>query len=164
MVLNLCSLQVELGKDKKSKYPTFQRVALTLALLLLVLVLCVFSLRYLWAPSPGKVCVKMMITALLSPSVVSVVMMKDRGDASQRLHQRENTYAWNLNGHAVCAVCVVFGKIKIRVGNVKPFFFFPTLIWSVASCNVMKFPSKAQTSLSSCRCSALEFTYRLFTL
>ncbi|KAK2904363.1 hypothetical protein Q8A73_011020 [Channa argus] len=45
---------VELGKEKKAKYQTYQRVALVLALVFLVLALCVFSLKYLWSPSRGK--------------------------------------------------------------------------------------------------------------
>uniref|UniRef100_A0A3B4FTP2 Tenomodulin n=1 Tax=Pundamilia nyererei TaxID=303518 RepID=A0A3B4FTP2_9CICH len=48
-------LQVEAGKGKKAKYQTYQRIALILALVFLVLALCVFSLRYLWGPSLGKV-------------------------------------------------------------------------------------------------------------
>lgn len=47
--------QVEDGKAKKSRCYAYQRGALFLVLLLLVLVLCVFSLRYLWKPSLGKV-------------------------------------------------------------------------------------------------------------
>ncbi|KAI4819178.1 hypothetical protein KUCAC02_004447, partial [Chaenocephalus aceratus] len=46
---------VEAGKEKKAKYHTYQRVALVLALVFLVLGLCIFSLRYLWSPSLGKV-------------------------------------------------------------------------------------------------------------
>uniref|UniRef100_A0A3Q4GZ27 Tenomodulin n=1 Tax=Neolamprologus brichardi TaxID=32507 RepID=A0A3Q4GZ27_NEOBR len=48
-------LQVEAGKGKKAKYQTYQRIALILTLVFLVLALCVFSLRYLWGPSLGKV-------------------------------------------------------------------------------------------------------------
>lgn len=54
-ILNLYFSQVEVGKEKKAKYHTYQRVALALALVFLVLALCVFSLRYLWSPSLGKV-------------------------------------------------------------------------------------------------------------
>uniref|UniRef100_A0A3Q4H5P7 Tenomodulin n=1 Tax=Neolamprologus brichardi TaxID=32507 RepID=A0A3Q4H5P7_NEOBR len=46
---------VEAGKGKKAKYQTYQRIALILTLVFLVLALCVFSLRYLWGPSLGKV-------------------------------------------------------------------------------------------------------------
>uniref|UniRef100_A0A3Q0SB80 Tenomodulin n=1 Tax=Amphilophus citrinellus TaxID=61819 RepID=A0A3Q0SB80_AMPCI len=46
---------VETGKEKRAKYQTYQRVALVLTLVFLVLALCVFSLRYLWGPSLGKV-------------------------------------------------------------------------------------------------------------
>ncbi|XP_076005327.1 tenomodulin isoform X2 [Genypterus blacodes] len=46
---------VEVGKEKKAKYHTYQRAALILGLLFLVLALCAFSLRYLWNPSLGKV-------------------------------------------------------------------------------------------------------------
>lgn len=46
---------VEAGKEKKAKYHTYQRVALVLTLVFLVLGLCIFSLRYLWSPSLGKV-------------------------------------------------------------------------------------------------------------
>uniref|UniRef100_A0A671XBN7 Tenomodulin n=1 Tax=Sparus aurata TaxID=8175 RepID=A0A671XBN7_SPAAU len=46
---------VEVGKEKKSKFHTYQRVALVLALIFLILALSVFSLRYLWSPSLGKV-------------------------------------------------------------------------------------------------------------
>lgn len=48
-------LQVEVGKPKKAKHYTYQRMVLVLALVLLILALCVFSLRYLWSPSLGKV-------------------------------------------------------------------------------------------------------------
>lgn len=44
-----------MGKAKKAKYYTYQRMALVLALVFLVLALCFFSLRYLWSPSLGKV-------------------------------------------------------------------------------------------------------------
>uniref|UniRef100_A0A3Q0RYN7 Tenomodulin n=1 Tax=Amphilophus citrinellus TaxID=61819 RepID=A0A3Q0RYN7_AMPCI len=50
-----CLWQVETGKEKRAKYQTYQRVALVLTLVFLVLALCVFSLRYLWGPSLGKV-------------------------------------------------------------------------------------------------------------
>ncbi|XP_068182603.1 tenomodulin isoform X1 [Antennarius striatus] len=46
---------VEVGKEKKVKNLTYQRLALVLALVILVLAICVFSLRYLWSPSLGKV-------------------------------------------------------------------------------------------------------------
>ncbi|XP_031718346.1 tenomodulin isoform X2 [Anarrhichthys ocellatus] len=45
---------VEMEKEKKTKYHAYQRVALILALVFLVLALCVFSLRYVWSPSLGK--------------------------------------------------------------------------------------------------------------
>lgn len=48
-------LQVEDVKAKKRRCYTYQRAALLLVLMVLVLVLCVFSLRYLWRPSLGKV-------------------------------------------------------------------------------------------------------------
>uniref|UniRef100_A0A673CGQ8 Tenomodulin n=1 Tax=Sphaeramia orbicularis TaxID=375764 RepID=A0A673CGQ8_9TELE len=54
-MLMICCLQVEVGKEKKARYHTYQRVALILALVFLVLALCIFSLRYLWSPSLGKV-------------------------------------------------------------------------------------------------------------
>ncbi|KAM8909267.1 tenomodulin [Spinachia spinachia] len=50
----LCK-DVEMEKEKKAKYHTYQRVALVLALVFLVLSLSVFSLRYLWSSRPGKV-------------------------------------------------------------------------------------------------------------
>ncbi|XP_028315530.1 tenomodulin [Gouania willdenowi] len=46
---------VENGKEMKVKYSSYQRVALVLALLFLLLALGVFSLRYLWGPTLGKV-------------------------------------------------------------------------------------------------------------
>ncbi|KAM9377811.1 tenomodulin [Pholidichthys leucotaenia] len=46
---------VEAEKEKKTKYHTYQRVALALTLVFLVLALCIFSLMYLWGPSLGKV-------------------------------------------------------------------------------------------------------------
>ncbi|KAF7665882.1 hypothetical protein LDENG_00130080 [Lucifuga dentata] len=46
---------VEVGKEKKVKYHTYQRAALILGLVFLVLALGAFSLRYLWSPSLGKV-------------------------------------------------------------------------------------------------------------
>uniref|UniRef100_A0A3Q3GVF0 Tenomodulin n=1 Tax=Labrus bergylta TaxID=56723 RepID=A0A3Q3GVF0_9LABR len=45
---------VEAGKEKKAKFYTYQRLALVLALVLVVMGLCVFSLRFLWSPSQGK--------------------------------------------------------------------------------------------------------------
>ncbi|KAF0039880.1 hypothetical protein F2P81_008115 [Scophthalmus maximus] len=47
--------RVEMVKEKKAKYQTHQRVALALVLVFLVMALSVFSLRYLWSPSLGKV-------------------------------------------------------------------------------------------------------------
>ncbi|XP_034037855.1 tenomodulin [Thalassophryne amazonica] len=46
---------VELAKEKNPKYQTYQRVALVLALVFLVLALCIVGMLYLWNPSPGKV-------------------------------------------------------------------------------------------------------------
>ncbi|XP_041846173.1 tenomodulin [Melanotaenia boesemani] len=46
---------VEAVKEKKTKYHTYQLVALVLTLVFLVLALCIFSLMYLWGPSLGKV-------------------------------------------------------------------------------------------------------------
>ncbi|XP_035017245.1 tenomodulin isoform X2 [Hippoglossus stenolepis] len=46
---------IEAVKEKKAKYHIYQRVALSLVLVFLVLALSVFSLRYLWSPSLGKV-------------------------------------------------------------------------------------------------------------
>lgn len=57
-------LQVEAVKEKKARYHTYQRVGLALALVFLVLALCIFSLRYLWSPSLGKV--RLNITSLFA--------------------------------------------------------------------------------------------------
>ncbi|XP_076878036.1 tenomodulin [Brachyhypopomus gauderio] len=46
---------VELGKEKSPRFQYYQRGALTLGLVFLVLALCIFNLRYIWNPSPGKV-------------------------------------------------------------------------------------------------------------
>ncbi|XP_037531636.1 tenomodulin [Nematolebias whitei] len=46
---------VEAAKEKKPKYHSCQWVVLTLALVFLALAVCVFSLRYMWGPSLGKV-------------------------------------------------------------------------------------------------------------
>ncbi|CAB1456244.1 unnamed protein product [Pleuronectes platessa] len=46
---------IEAVKEKKARYHIYQRVALSLVLVFLVLALSVFSLRYLWSPSLGKV-------------------------------------------------------------------------------------------------------------
>ncbi|XP_017263589.2 tenomodulin [Kryptolebias marmoratus] len=46
---------VEAAKEKKAKYHPCQWVVLILALVFLVLAVCVFSLRYMWGPSLGKV-------------------------------------------------------------------------------------------------------------
>lgn len=46
---------VEGGKEKKSRFYNPWCLALVLTLVLLVLALCFFSLRYLWSPSLGKV-------------------------------------------------------------------------------------------------------------
>ncbi|XP_072519504.1 tenomodulin [Salminus brasiliensis] len=50
----LCK-DVELGKEKNARYRCYQRGALILGLVFLMLVLCIFSLRYIWNSSPGKV-------------------------------------------------------------------------------------------------------------
>lgn len=44
-----------MGKHRKSKFQSYQRLALILAMLFLVLTLCVISLHYLWSPRPAKV-------------------------------------------------------------------------------------------------------------
>lgn len=62
--MNLFSLQVEMVKEKKAKYQTHQRVALALVLVFLVMALSVFSLRYLWSPSLGKV--RLNVTSLFA--------------------------------------------------------------------------------------------------
>ncbi|MEQ2302638.1 hypothetical protein AMECASPLE_008728 [Ameca splendens] len=46
---------VEAEKQKKTRSHNYHWVALVLAVVFLVLAVCVFSLRYLWAPSLGKV-------------------------------------------------------------------------------------------------------------
>ncbi|XP_062249111.1 tenomodulin isoform X2 [Platichthys flesus] len=46
---------IEAVKEKKARYHIYQRVALSLVLVFLVLALSVFGLRYLWSPSLGKV-------------------------------------------------------------------------------------------------------------
>ncbi|KAM3866772.1 tenomodulin [Diretmus argenteus] len=46
---------VEVGKEKRAKYRNYQRGALILALVFLLLALGVFSLKYLWKPSLWKV-------------------------------------------------------------------------------------------------------------
>ncbi|XP_066505944.1 tenomodulin [Hoplias malabaricus] len=50
----LCK-DVEQGKEKNARYRTYQRGALVLALVFLMLALCIFSLRYIWSSNPGKV-------------------------------------------------------------------------------------------------------------
>ncbi|KAM4621488.1 tenomodulin [Polymixia lowei] len=46
---------VEVGKEKKARYHNYQRGALILGLIFLILTLGVFCLKYLWNPSLGKV-------------------------------------------------------------------------------------------------------------
>ncbi|KAJ8014776.1 hypothetical protein DPEC_G00019250 [Dallia pectoralis] len=46
---------VELGKEKKTRYQTYQRGALILGLVFLMLILGIFSLRYFWSPSQERV-------------------------------------------------------------------------------------------------------------
>ncbi|MED6257985.1 hypothetical protein ATANTOWER_001374 [Ataeniobius toweri] len=46
---------VEAEKQKKTRSHNYHWVALVLAVVFLVLAVCVFSLRYLWAPSLGKI-------------------------------------------------------------------------------------------------------------
>ncbi|KAI1903063.1 hypothetical protein AGOR_G00023330 [Albula goreensis] len=46
---------VEVGKENKNKYRSYQLGAIVLSLLLLSLALCVFSMKQFWTPSPGKV-------------------------------------------------------------------------------------------------------------
>ncbi|XP_077434218.1 tenomodulin isoform X2 [Vanacampus margaritifer] len=46
---------VEGSKEKRTKYRMYQRLALILAFVFLLLGLCVFSLAYLWSPTPGKI-------------------------------------------------------------------------------------------------------------
>ncbi|XP_035388312.1 tenomodulin [Electrophorus electricus] len=50
----LCN-DVELGKEKNLQSRSYQRGALILGLVFLVLALCIFGLRYIWNPSPAKV-------------------------------------------------------------------------------------------------------------
>ncbi|XP_053486431.1 tenomodulin isoform X2 [Ictalurus furcatus] len=45
---------VELGKKKNAGYCSYHCVGLILGLVFLMLTLCVFSLRYIWSTSPGK--------------------------------------------------------------------------------------------------------------
>ncbi|XP_077465576.1 tenomodulin [Stigmatopora argus] len=46
---------VEGAKEKRAKYRIYQRIALILTFVFLLLGLCIFSLSYLWSPSLGKV-------------------------------------------------------------------------------------------------------------
>ncbi|XP_059378326.1 tenomodulin-like isoform X2 [Carassius carassius] len=48
---------VELGKEKerKARYHAYQCAAIILSVVFLILAFCIFSLRYIWKPSPGKV-------------------------------------------------------------------------------------------------------------
>ncbi|XP_015244619.1 PREDICTED: tenomodulin [Cyprinodon variegatus] len=46
---------VEAEKQKKTRFHNYHWMALVLAVVFLVLAVCVFSLRYLWGPSLGKV-------------------------------------------------------------------------------------------------------------
>ncbi|XP_077589027.1 tenomodulin [Stigmatopora nigra] len=46
---------VEGAKAKRAKYRIYQRIALILTFVFLLLGLCIFSLSYLWSPSLGKV-------------------------------------------------------------------------------------------------------------
>lgn len=46
---------VEVGKEKKARYRSYQRGALILGLVFLILTLGIFSLRQFWSPSLGKV-------------------------------------------------------------------------------------------------------------
>ncbi|XP_057705391.1 tenomodulin [Corythoichthys intestinalis] len=46
---------VEGAKEKRTKYRLYQRMALILTFVFLLLGLCIFSLSYLWSPSLGKV-------------------------------------------------------------------------------------------------------------
>uniref|UniRef100_A0A667Y4H6 Tenomodulin n=1 Tax=Myripristis murdjan TaxID=586833 RepID=A0A667Y4H6_9TELE len=55
IILILCFLQVEAGKEKRAKYRIYQRGALILGLVFLLLALGAFSLRYLWSPNAGKI-------------------------------------------------------------------------------------------------------------
>nr|XP_057932219.1 tenomodulin isoform X2 [Doryrhamphus excisus] len=50
----LCK-DVEGSKEKRAKYHVYQRVALIMALAVLILGLCIFSLAYLWSPGLEKV-------------------------------------------------------------------------------------------------------------
>ncbi|XP_054648753.1 tenomodulin [Dunckerocampus dactyliophorus] len=50
----LCK-DVEGSKEKRAKHHIYQRVALIMALVFLILCLCIFSLAYLWSPTLGKV-------------------------------------------------------------------------------------------------------------
>lgn len=115
--ITIC-LQVEVGKEKKSKYHTYQRLALVLALIFLILALSVFSLRYLWSPSLGKV--RQSISSLFAnhqPYCHCLWrQMKDslshHISKSYRLHQRKK-YSSKENGRphkepkAASAVCIV---------------------------------------------------------
>lgn len=48
-------VKVEEVKEKKSRYQTYQKVALALTLTFLVLALSALSLTFLWSPTVGKV-------------------------------------------------------------------------------------------------------------
>ncbi|XP_051505745.1 tenomodulin-like [Myxocyprinus asiaticus] len=52
----LCE-DVELGKEKerKARYRSYQCGAIILSVIFMTLALCIFCLRYVWSPSPGKV-------------------------------------------------------------------------------------------------------------
>lgn len=135
-----CS-QVEGGKEKKSKLYNPWCLVLVLTLVLLVLALCFFSLRYLWSPSLGKVRTKhvlavgpvlgLIATACRRRRVRVPAQSDERHTAAKpsRFHQREeNNSPVRATGVSVCggnhtksqrrlsAVCIVFWEIKRSVG------------------------------------------------
>lgn len=178
MNLILICFQVELGKEKKAKYHTYQRVALVLALVFLVLALCVFSLRYLWSPSLGKV--RLNITSLYASHQpychlcsVSVVFVKDRPSFHiskwYRLHQRENTQVKKTDGHTKsqqqCLQSALYStRLKRCVCYGKDSCIFPCSCFGCQVCNFMKFWTKPQTAFHNCKCRPCAFICFLLAL
>ena len=86
--------QVEVGKEKKARHSCYQKAAVILSLVFLLLTICVFSLRHFWSPSPGKV-------RTLTPIKGAV---RD-SNPTHSLPNSEICSSWSSSCQKHCSVC-----------------------------------------------------------
>lgn len=119
--------QVEGGKEKKSKFSSPWCLALALTLVLLVLALSFFSLRYLWSPSLAKVGTNISSLLVKLVGLIEIVGGKTSCFSAEAKpswsHQREKTNCpvretggdHTESQKRLSAVCIVFWEIKRSV-------------------------------------------------